>query len=263
MGIMEIIEFLNWFADQIDGYLNRIWFFPMLLLFDGILLTYCYIIVDKKVKKAIGWTSIFFFSGGIFGGMIAKYISPDLPFLLVFTGTGVLSCIIYYIITSITSALLVILVFVTGAALPIVLMSIFGPQEMIKSMGTIGLIVVAAIAISSGTANVVIGLKFRMWLAQYPFVHIIGSSTGGAIILGYLILWSDGASIVEMLEAVDAGFKILKNLENIFQGLLFLLIALSGMFSQSLMYLIIRKKGRSEASGLFAADEDLIMEIEM
>jgi hypothetical protein len=233
---MEIVDALSWFSNEMERAINRFWLIPVLVIFDGISITYCHILLNKKVIWVLAYATAFLFYGS-FAISIAEHCSLDAVHpAYIFTIVGIIGCVLTYILNGLISGFRVIFAFIAGGVIPLLLLEKIGFWEPIAKAGIIGLGLQAGVAIAGGTALLVLTFKFGKWLGQYPFTHITVSSLCGALILGSLILWFGAGNNVAKLASVDYGLlDVLQKIDNVGQAIVFLFFWATGFFSQALI----------------------------
>lgn len=232
------MEALDRFVMSFERYIDQLVFLPLLILVEGIIIAYSWSLLSKQIKSGLIFAFGFIVLSAFFGSIIANNVSGELPGILNLLAGGLIGGLLVLGASYLMDAIARVMVFIAGAVLPNMLLAHLGLFS--PSMGLVPYIwiVLAVVAITGGIAMT----KF----SHTRICQIVSSAVGGAIIIAYMLMWSGGLSNTQMANTLNSGIKVLKNIANIHQGTLVILIAVSGVIVQSLLHLaFIRRRRRT------------------
>lgn len=224
------------FQQEINRYFNKFKFIPIILFLSAILLTFCWSILNKKTESFI-----FFVSGFTVGGPFISFIfykmNPNMDEFKIFLIGGFIFGFISFIFYWIGWIFKKLAIFLGGAILPFVFLFYFGFLNHFNQLDNKELVAYIIISVISGF----IWLK----LEQYQIVNVALSAISGAILMGFLIFWTDGLGIFDILKEygeIDL-YGFLVHDKNLKQILFIIALAISGMIVQAGL-LSIKKRNR-------------------
>ncbi len=233
---MEMIES---YVRYMEHYIDQLTYLPLLLLIESILITYTWSLLNKRVYLSIIFVTGFVILSALFGSILKKLLPADVSDMMIILAGGLagglFSLGIFFLFDTVNK----VLTFGAGAVLPNLLLVNLGFSISTKEFQPYVLLVVAIVGLLGGIAMIIFS---RTLVCQ-----IIGSAVGGALGISYLLMWSGGYSNNEILNAIDSGIKVLKNIKNADQGILVIGVALSGVIVQSLLQIALKKLKKSFA----------------
>jgi len=225
--------------NEINRYFNKFKFIPIILFLSALTMTYCWSVLNKKIESFIIFVSGFTVGGPFISFWFLK-MNPNIDEVKTFFIGGIFCGIISYIFYWIGWILKKIAIFLGGAILPIVFLFYFGFLNHFNQLNNTELIAYIIISVISGF--------IWLHLEKYQIFNVALSAISGAILIGFLIFWTNGLGIFDILKEsseIDI-YNFIKHEKNLNHILFIIGLAISGMIVQTGL-LSIKKRNKSKS----------------
>ena len=243
----------------LDRHFEKYKYIPVILLLNGILFTYCWCILGRKIQSILVFLFGFTLSGPFYSSILpmVKFFIPNLNpnlseqtiFLICELTGGLLAFVAFWIGLMLKNILIspgcVIICFAVSSIGILLFVFYFKKlildQELSDQINVIELSAVYIIVM-------LIGYVITTLEQKYKIVEIVLFATSGATITAYLLLWSKGLSNYKILKVLDEeGYDVLKNIKDENQAILIVILAVTGIIVQwTLLSIIRRYKSKSQ-----------------